>query len=452
MVNKIDIFLLTILLFCAHSYAQHEHTDPKKEKPKETMQHEHMQMTEMEHEGNPTSEFLMNEGAGTGINPASSPMHMSMLKRGNWNLMSHGYALLNAIQQTGPRGGDKVFSTNHLMFIGQREFGGKSTFLFRSMFSLEPATVTDRRYPLLFQTGEAAFGRPIVDGQHPHDLFMEISAQYARVLNPDTIVHFYFGLIGDPALGPVAYPHRVSAQELPQATLSHHLQDSTHIVSDVLTAGLKYKWARVELCGFHGAEPDEERWDIDQGAIDSWSTRFTFTPIPNLAAQVSTGHLKKPEELEPGDIQRTTASITYNYPMPDGFWASSIIFGRNHKEAEDLNVNSFLFETLWQFQKMNNVTGRFEVVDKEELFANDPALQEELEETVGRVFQIKAFTFGYARDFDLIPGVQAGLGGNVTLYSFPSALKAFYGDNPKSFLIFFRIRSGHASSHQDHKM
>jgi hypothetical protein len=206
------------------------------------------------------------------------------------------------------------------------------------------------------------------------------------------------------------------------------------------------------LSGFHGAEPDEDRWDIDQGAIDSWASRFTVTPIPNLAAQVSTGHLKKPEELEPGDVQRTTASITYNYPMPDGFWASSIIYGRNHKEFEDLNVHSFLFETLWKFRQINNVTSRFEVLDKEELFANDPELQKLFEETNRGVFRIKAFTFGYARDFDLTPGLQAGVGANVTLYSFPSELKSFYGDCPKGFLLYFRIRPGHAGGHQNHQM
>ena len=399
MIRRFPFILFAVFLFTATSFSQHEHQPPEKTKekpkqgektkPKDKMQHESMQMPEMEHDKNSASEFLMSEGAGTAVNPDSSTMSMPMKKKGEWELMWHGYALLNVIEQSGPRGEDQVFSTNHLMFMGHREFDQQSTFMGRVMLSLEPGTVPDRRYPLLFQTGETAFGQPIVDGQHPHDLFMEISAQYARSLNPDTILHFYAALISDPALGPVAYPHRISAQELPQASLSHHLQDSTHIASDVLTAGVKYKWVRFEFSGLHGAEPDEERWAIDQGAIDSWATRVTVTPDPNWTAQISTGHLKKPEELELGDIQRTTASITYNLPMPDGFWASSIIYGRNHKELEDLSVDSFLFETLWQFQRANNVTGRFEVIDKEELFANDPVLQEQLELTAGESFGLK---------------------------------------------------------------
>lgn len=290
--RKFGLLLLALLLFSARLMAQHEHPNTPEEKPKDKSQEMHhvgMVMEGMQHGSNPASEFLMNEGAGTALNAKSVPMSMPMRMMGTWHLMSHGYAFLNSIQQTGPRGDNQVFSTNHLMLIAQREFNQRSTFFARTMLSLEPATIVDRRYPLLFQTGETAFGKPIVDGQHPHDLFMEISAQYVLAFNTDTLVHFYGALIGDPALGPVAYPHRISAQELPQATLSHHLQDSTHIASDVITAGFKYKWARAELSGFHGREPDEERWNIDQGSIDSWSTRFTLRQRPILSVKYQQG-------------------------------------------------------------------------------------------------------------------------------------------------------------------
>ena len=139
-------------------------------------------------------------------------------------LMLHGLAYVSDMQQSGPRGGDKLFSTNWLMGMASRKIGS-GTVMFRSMLSADPATVTKRRYPLLFQTGEEAFGRPIVDGQHPHDLFMELSAQYAHQFGESTSVGVYGAPVGDPALGPVAFPHRISAMELPQATLAHHLQD-----------------------------------------------------------------------------------------------------------------------------------------------------------------------------------------------------------------------------------
>ena len=60
---------------------------------------------------------------------------------------------------------------------------------------------------------------------------------------------------GDPAIGPIAYPHRASASENPLAALGHHQEDSTHIAEDVVTVGLTYRIARIEGSGFHGREP-----------------------------------------------------------------------------------------------------------------------------------------------------------------------------------------------------
>jgi hypothetical protein len=361
--------------------------------------------------------------------------------------MYHGYAFLNNIQQTGPRGDDQTFSTNHLMFIASHEFN-KSALWIRTMFSFEPATVTDRMYPLLFQTGETAFDEPIVDGQHPHDFFMELSVQYAIQLNDNTLLHFYAAPVGDPAIGPVSYPHRLSAQELPLATLSHHLQDSTHIIFNVITGGIKYKFARLEFSGFHGEEPDEERWNLDGGAIDSWSTRLTVTPAPNWAGQFSTGHLKNPEAHEPEDIHRTTASITNYTPLSAGYWATSLIWGHNRKVDLDRNLNSYGLETLYQFKKKNYLSGRLEVVDKDELFPHSDEM--ERPEITDSIFRITTLTLGYARDFDLIPGFRTGIGANISLYSFPSSLEPFYGDNPKTFLFYFRIGSAHHGAGMHH--
>jgi hypothetical protein len=438
----IIILVFALFLLTIDASAQHQHHPPEDPKPQEHTSHDSETTTEQ----NQATKFLLSEGAGSATNPESAFMAMPARKIGNWNLMTHAYAFLNNIQQTGPRGGDRTFSSNHLMFIGSREINERSTFFVRTMFSFEPATVEDRQYPLLFQTGETAFDEPIVDGQHPHDLFMELSVQYAIQLNDDTLLHFYGAPVGDPALGPVAFPHRLSAQELPQATLSHHLQDSTHIAVDVLTAGIKYKSVRWEFGGFHGSEPDEGRWDIDQGPINSWATRLTLTPAPEWSAQVSTGRLKDPEIHEPGDIHRTTASVTNYTPISEGFWATSVIWGQNKKIELDRYLNSYSFETLYQFKRDNSLTGRIEIVDKDELFPHDDDEHEasELEE---EIFRVKSFTFGYARDFNLIPGLRTGIGANMTLYSFPSALESFYGDSPKSFLFYFRIGSAHHSQH-----
>src|SRR5262249_29392692 len=143
--------------------------------------------------------------------------------------------------------------------------------MFQTMFSLDPATVTNKRYPLLFQTGETANGVPLVDAQHPHDFFMGLGVHYARPLGQNTMLQLYYAPVGDVALGPVAFPHRASAMELPQATLSHHVQDSTHIASNIATVAIRHKWLRLEASGFHGREPDENRWNIDFGAMNSYS-------------------------------------------------------------------------------------------------------------------------------------------------------------------------------------
>jgi hypothetical protein len=373
------------------------------------------------------SDSLMKQASGTSLNPSSSPEPMLHWNKGEWMFMLHGLGYLGDIQQTGPRGGDKLFSTNWIMGMASRKVGS-GTLMFRSMLSADPATVTKRRYPLLFQTGEEAFGTPIVDGQHPHDLFMELSAQYAHQFGESTSVGLYVAPVGDPALGPVAYPHRISAMELPQATLAHHLQDSTHIANDVVTLGVNHRAIRWEASGFHGTEPDENRWNVDYGTINSWATRLSLSPNKNWSGQASIGRLKNPEAHDPNDIVRATASITYNRPFDDGNWATSVIWGRNHHTPDIHNANSYLIESAYKFQNMNYLTGRAELVDKEGLLPN-PDLS----------FRVGAFTAGYTRDIDLVPRLRTALGGNVTLYHVPSALKPTYGDRPAGFLVFLKI-------------
>ena len=397
----------------------------------------------MDHSGsadmNSAGMALMQQASGTSRNPGSAPQGMIVTKAAGWNLMFHGIVFLADTQQTGPRGADKLFSPNWFMGMAEHRVG-EGSFVFRTMLSLDPATITRRRYPELFQTGETAFGIPITDGQHPHDLFMEVALEYAHPIGRKTMLNLYVAPIGDPALGPVAFPHRASASEIPQAALSHHLQDSSHIADEVFTLGVKRGIWGFEASGFHGGEPDENRWDFDAGAVDSWAGRISVTPSENWAAQVSIGRLRHPEAAEPGDIVRSTASVSYNKPFTQGNWATSLIWGRNHKTAQARNINSYLLESTLQFRTMNYLSGRIELVDKDELFSNQPQLQQQLAATAGSVFRIGAYTFGYTRDFKSISQLQTGFGANFTLYSTPSATKPFYGDHPAGFMIFFRAR------------
>jgi hypothetical protein len=269
---------------------------------------------------------------------------------------------------------------------------------------------------------------------------MGLGFHYIRELGAKSRVEVYFAPVGDPALGPVAYPHRASAAELPQAPISHHWQDSTHIADDVATLGLAYQKVKLEVSGFHGAEPGENRWIIQQGAIDSWSTRLWFFPGRNWAAQVSVGRLTHPEALEPGDQIRATSSIAYTKPVAGASWSSSLIWGRNHSTATGRNLNSYLAESVLPIRRKNFVTGRVELVDKDELFAGQPEIEQDLDVKYGSTFRIGAYTIGYTRDFDLFRNLETGLGANFTAYSLPDAIKPYYGDRPVGGNIFIRLR------------
>jgi hypothetical protein len=384
--------------------------------------------------------FLMNVSSGTSVNPASWPMPMIMTHFGNWNTMFMGLGFLSSIEQSGTRGHDKLYSTNWLMASAEHRLGSNGAFQTELMISLEPATVTDRQYPLLFQTGETAYGLPLTDAQHPHNFIMSLGFHYAHQLGEDATMDLYFAPVGDPALGPVAFPHRASAIEMPQAPISHHWQDSTHIADEVVTVGVRFKMLKVEASGFYGSEPGENRWIIESGPINSWSGRFWFFPTKDWAAQVSFGRVARPEALEPGDQTRTTASLEYTRPMAGGSWSSTVAWGRTHSTATFRNLNSYLAESVMPVSRRNFVTGRFELVDKDELFRNQPDLEQHLDVFFGSTFRVGAYTVGYTRDFDFFRHVETGIGANFTAYSMPDAIKPYYGAHPVGGNVFVRFR------------
>ncbi|HLW79868.1 MAG TPA: hypothetical protein VKU44_09755 [Terriglobia bacterium] len=384
-------------------------------------------------------EIEQHAASGTSAEPDSTPHPMLMTMRDGWMLMLHGVAFLSDIQQSGPRGRDRLFSTNWIMPMAQRRLG-PGTLTLRAMLSLEPATITGREYPELFQQGETAFGRPIADGQHPHDFFMELAALYDMKLGEGGLLSFYAAPVGDPAMGPTAYPHRASASEDPIAALGHHLEDSTHIASDVVTVGLAYRSVRLEASGFHGREPDEYRWDIDTGRIDSWSSRITVNPARNWSGQYSIARLKSPEQLNPAeDVLRMTASVMYNRPLASGNWASTLLWGRNRTLPGGEVFNGYLAESTLRFRSRNSVWSRVENVDRtnELLLGGNPEPAGFQEHFLAR---IQAYTAGYDHDFDLVPHLRTALGAQVTLYGTPASLDPVYGAHPLGVVLFLRVR------------
>lgn len=377
--------------------------------------------------------------SGTSAEPNSTPAPMLMTMKGPWILMFHGNAFLVDTQQSSPRGGGKLFSTNWFMPMAERATGPGQLTL-RAMFSLEPATVTNERYPLLFQQGETAYGVPIVDGQHPHNLFMELAALYDLPLGERGLLSLYLAPVGDPAIGPAAFPHRASAAENPVAPLGHHQEDSTHIADDVVTAGLTQGMVRLEAGGFHGREPDEYRWDVDQGKIDSWSARLTVQPGQNWSGQFSYGRIASPEAQNPGEDQaRTTASLMYNRPFRRGNWAGTAVWGRTRSLPGSSKENSYLFESTVKFLDANDAWTRMENAGRtSELLIGERPLPPGFSEQP--LTHVQAYTFGYDRRLPLLPHFSTALGAQLTTYGVGRPLQPIYGTHPVGVSVFLRFR------------
>lgn len=373
---------------------------------------------------------------GRGATPAHPPTHAAM-ERHPWELMLMGYVFVEHIGQGGPRGISRSLSQNWFMGMAHRTTA-RDALTLRLMLSLDPATVGNNGVPQLLQTGEG-----LVDRQHPHDLFMEIGGLYSRRIHDRLVWTLYLAPVGEPALGPVAYLHRISAAENPQTPLGHHLQDSTHIAYGVITGGIQSERWKLEASWFNAREPDDRRWAFDPIGLNSPSVRLWYHPSANWSLQVSRGWLKAPEAQEPGvDIRRTTASVTYVRPRPGGYLAASFVWGRNDKERHGeepaRTLDSFGLEATWHWARRNHLWGRIEALDRDELFPGERG---------ERSFFVGALTLGYSRDFGRISGWDAALGGSVTFHAIPSELRSVYGDFPVGVRVFLRFRPKRLASH-----
>lgn len=370
----------------------------------------------------------------------------------HWMTMIHGYAFLDANRQGGSSGGRELDSQNHLMLLAMKKWGrGKLSLL--GTFTLEPATIPAEGSRELFQRGETYHNVLLVDRQHPHDLFVQLGAAWEKKIGDAGKLRLYAAPIGEPALGPVAYPHRLSASENPTAPLAHHNQDSTHIAADVVTAGWKYSTFEIEGSAFHGREPDENRWDIEQGRLDSYSGRLWIRSTSELSFQVSSGHLEHPEKIEEGSQTRSTASIAYQETLPGGFFAATVIAGCNQTPSGPEWGN--VFELTWKFAGKNFLYGRVESVDRD-LYELVNKVQRP--QTVSpRRTAIQAATAGFVRDFSWLSEAETGLGADATIYRFSSRLDPVDGAHPVSVHGFLRVRfgshgEGHVTEHDHMKM
>lgn len=348
-----------------------------------------------------------------------------------WTLMQDGRFDLLFNHQAGPRGGDEARATNWWMGMASRRVGGGSDHIALSaMLSLEPATAGRAGYGEIFQVGETLDGKANIDRQHPHDLFMQIGAAWRHALTDRTSLTVVGGPAGEPALGPVAFMHRASAAAIPFAPLSHHVFDATHISFGVATAVVSHGRWTAEGSVFNGREPDDQRWDFDFGPMDSFSGRLWFHPTPSWSLQVSSGRLADLETTHPGNAVRTTASASWltNYPQ-----LSAVTVGYGINAADANRQGAFAEASTVRFRSL--LSARLEVtqVETSVLLGETPGHAEQLD-------TVTALTLGGVRRIGRWGSIEAGLGGNLTTYVVPPALRDSHGTGLVSWQLFFEIR------------
>jgi hypothetical protein len=428
--------LSAFLLFCISSAAQNEpmhmHQDSTLMQ-KDTM---NMQMP-MSHSFSLNLPMNRN-GSGTGWLPDESPMFAYMMHKGHWMYMLHYNIFLRYTHQditnAGIRGGEKWDAPNWLMFMGQRKTGDRGLFHFNAMVSLDALTEGGEGYPLLFQTGESWKDKPLVDRQHPHDLFSGLSVGYSYAISKSADVFVYLGYPAEPALGSVAFMHRPSALANPDAPISHHWNDATHITFGVATLGFRYGIFKIEGSSFTGREPDENRYDFDVPRFDSWSARLSASLSRQWILQVSHGFLKSPEAMHPDEnMNRTTASANYSAEFGDEkTFNSTILWGMN--QMNESMENAFLAEGCFGLKRWN-IYFRYEWIQKssEELDMTENGFGPDI------LFPINALTIGTSFDLLHSRAANISIGGQVSAYDEDDRLNNLYGKNPLAAEVYLRI-------------
>ena len=373
---------------------------------------------------------LQRESSGTAWQPDTSGHSALHIMSGDWTLMAHGVLNLVYDHQSGQRGEDKAFASGMLMGMARRPLG-RGTLQFKAMVSPDPL-MGKRGYPLLLASGETANGADrLIDRQHPHDFFMELSASFSQNFGEKSSVLLYAALPGEPAFGPPAFMHREAILDSPEAPISHHWLDSTHISFGVLTGGLVFERVKFEVSRFNAREPDQHRWDIEAGPLDSTALRVSWNPTPELALQASWGHFEDPEQLEPGvDQNRWSASALYARQIAPGWkLAGTLAWGR--KTVEHHKDDAYVAEASLKHSDWT-LFARGEMTENRELLDIDDH---------GPAFRVGKLSLGTVRDFRLADHFSLGLGGLIAINFVPDELAPLYGGhNPMGAMGFVRLK------------
>jgi hypothetical protein len=370
------------------------------------------------------------DASGTSWQPDASEYAAIHFMDGPWMFMVHG--MLNGVydHQSGPRGADKIFASGMIMLMASRQLADLDSVNFRAMLSPDPL-MGPNGYPLLLQTGETADGKtPLIDRQHPHDLFMELSASYTHRLSEHDSAFFYAGLPGEPAFGPPAFMHRASIMDSPEAPISHHWLDSTHIVMGVLTAGFVHDNWKIEASAFKGREPDQHRYDIEAPKLDSAAVRLSWNPTAQLALQVSWAYQKSPEQLDPRqNDRRLSASAIYTTPVgAHGSWSTTAAWGLRDMGG-GVRLNAFVLESALKPDDAWTLFARAESVQNNELAGPG-----------GPTFTVGKISLGAIHDWRVARHLKLGLGALYAFDFIPTPLNLSYGADPHGAMAFLRAK------------
>jgi hypothetical protein len=447
MIRSVTIFTAAALAVAApalaqqHEHGQHEQVEPAQ--PEHDQQHDQMphdQHGQDEHAARMASmsglfgPYAMGRDAsGTAWQPDVSSHGGVHAHSGAWMFMGH--ALLNGVYvwQDGPRGDDKAFLAGMVMGAARRDFTNGDVLNFRAMLSPDPFMGASG-YPLLFAAGETADGvEPLIDHQHPHDLFMELSASYSHRLGERSSVFVYGGLPGEPAFGPPAFMHRLSAMDSPEAPITHHWLDSTHITFGVVTAGFVHGDWKIEGSQFRGREPDEDRYDIETGELDSSAVRLSWNPSENWSLQASWADITSPEALEPDeDEERWSVSGIYTRSLGEHGWVSATLAFANKERSDGVSLDAWLGEAAWRPNDHWTVFARGEAIETDELGAVHH----------GPVEDVQRLSLGAIRDWRINEHAVFGVGALVQQHFASDALEPLYDGDPQGAMGFVRLKIG----------
>ena len=375
---------------------------------------------------------MSRDSSGTAWQPDATAHVMGHVMNGAWTLMGH--ATLNGVYdwQEGPRGDELAFTSGMFMGAARRDTGGGDTLNLRAMLSPDPL-MGKRGYPLLLASGETADGvTPLIDRQHPHDLFMELSASYAWQLGTGRSAFVYAGLPGEPAFGPPAFMHRPAVMASPEAPITHHWLDSTHITFGVLTAGWIEGGWKLEVSQFTGREPDEDRYDIERPRMDSTALRVSWNPGEQWALQASWADVESPEQLEPEiDERRISASALYGHDLAGGRSLSATLAWGRKEPSEGEPTNAIALEGAFVPARDWQVFGRIEWLETHELGEHHEDVNE-----------VARLSVGLRREFPVGDKFRLALGALYTLNQVDDALRPSYDGNPDGAMVFLQFLAG----------